>query len=100
MTTNNIDDGLGGLSKPVVTRVTENGLMVNTGDGWERPTPIPFELWSFIGGWKPVCVRHKLIFQRRYSFYKDHANCEPESLSEYPASDLAIKAKGFRRVWL
>lgn len=78
-----------------VTRFTENGVMVDDGRGWQRPVAEPFRLWSFLGGWKPVCVKHKLLFQRPASYYKDHAYCKGD---KFPPSDLAIHAH-YKRVW-
>jgi hypothetical protein len=87
------------MSNMQVTRFTETGIMQsNEEGGWERPEPIPFMLWSFGGGWKHACVPHKLLFQFKSRWHK-HGHHEPKHTSEYPPSDLAIRA-GYKRVWL
>jgi hypothetical protein len=77
-----------------VTEVADDGTV-------SRPTPVPFEQWSFLGGWKPICIKHKLLFQRRQSYYDHYTTlCNDYKTSECPPSDLAIQLKGYRRVWL
>ncbi len=79
-----------------ITRFTDTGIQTNDGEGWERPMPYPFFLWSIIGFWRPACVKHKQIFQFASRYYRDHAYCEGGT---FPDSDLAVKS-GFRKVWL
>jgi hypothetical protein len=55
-------------------------------------------LWSFLGGWKHVCVVHKLLFQFN-SAYQKHGYHAPKHTNEYPPGDLAMRA-GYQRVWL
>jgi len=65
-------------------------------------SPVPFYLWSILGGWKATCVKHKLMFQREQSYWNHwEPSCSDiEDLTTIPASDFAIKARGFKRVWL
>lgn len=71
-------------------------------DGWMYPhneeqiMESPFELQCLIGGWKPACTKHKLIFMFRSRYYRKHGKCKGGA---YPPSDLAIKS-GYRKVWL
>lgn len=66
-----------------------------------RPIPVPFEQWSFLGGWKPICIKHKLLFQHRRSYYDHYTTvCNDFNTSECPPSDYAIKLKKYKRIWL
>jgi hypothetical protein len=76
----------------------EHGNAVNV-------TPVPFYLWSFLGGWKPICLKHKLIFQRKSGYYNHYdPTCNDfddlPKKPEWPKSDLAILTRGFKRIWL
>ncbi len=81
---------------------TENRLACISCDGWMSSLPegantVPFQLWCFIGFWKPICVKHKRIFMFESRYYRDHASCGGHN---YPCSDLAIGSLSYRKVWL
>ncbi len=87
-----------------ITRFSDTGIQVNEGDGWQRPAPRPFYLGSFLGGWKPICLRHKLLFQREQRYYEhyspaceDYTGLDPKPT--WPKTNLAILERGFKRVW-
>lgn len=82
---------------------TEDGPKMRHDDGsLSDAQSIPFYQWSFLGGWKPVCVKHNLIFMRP-SLYDRHwtPTCEGVKSSELPEHDMLIKNRRFKpkRIW-
>lgn len=76
-------------------RLTDTGMINDDGT---RPVPYPFQVWSWLGGWKPICIKHKLLFMRR-RLIGEHLYCNFDP-KDCPSSDYAKHLSGYKRVWL
>ena len=76
------------------TEIANNGEIT-------RPAPIAFKIWTIMGGWKPICNKHKKIFVSWNTYNREHAYCNTKKLQPYPEKDWYwIKVPSYTRVWL
>lgn len=81
------------LDETGFTEIDEDGAIT-------RPTPVPFQVWTLIGGWRPICNEHKMLFVSRRRYYEEHSYCDKE-WQAYPDKDWYwIKVPSYKRVWL
>lgn len=76
-----------------------DGPRLTDQNGVERvPQSEPFAVQTRLGGWQPICIRHKLVFKDR-KHYDDHWTpvCENFDYKECPPSDLKKHLKGYSK---
>jgi hypothetical protein len=78
-------------------RFTDDGMQHVADDGTvTRAYPVPFQVKTLFGNWRPICVKHKLIFKNEGSHYEHWTpQCDNIKLTEYPSSDMKWKLKGY-----
>lgn len=71
--------------------IDENGIQYT-------PQAEPFAVQTRLGGWKPICIRHKLIFNNR-AHYDEHWTpvCDDFGYRDCPPSDLLRHLKGYKK---
>lgn len=58
----------------------------------------PFQVQTLFGRWKPICIRHKLLFKNREQFNEHWTPvCNEYETSEVPPSDYAKHLKGYTK---
>lgn len=90
------------MSMSNVTITNDGPKIRHDDDTLSDAASIPFYQWSFLGGWKPVCIRHNLIFMRPSSYEKHWTPvCEQHKTFDLPEHDMLARNRSFKpkRVW-